>query len=192
MWGPPDNAKVAFDNSPYAKMVYWSFILEDGSSGIQSRVFLWNGAMAVALDEKTHEVYVVQQTRESPEGPVSTLELPGGGIDNNSFPLDTARQELLEEAGVVAIDESEWIQLYSDNGTHPIDGLCFTDQHAFLLLRGKRKQDLIDRGIKKVFTIPITELLEMDHDNKFRDPLTPYALYRSYGWLMRNRPDLIT
>lgn len=192
MGGLPDNAKTAFDNSPYMRVVHWPFIRGDGTAGLQSRVFLWNGAMVVALDEETHEVYVVHQTRESPQGPITTIDLPGGGIDPGDTPLQAARAELLEEAGAQAIDDSDWVQLYGDSGTHPIDGLCFTDQHAFLLLSGRKVQEPSGDESTQVETIPLSELIAMDNHNKFRDPLSPYALRRAQDWLKEHRPDLLT
>lgn len=190
--GLPNNANVAFDNSPYIKMVYWPFVRNDGSAGIQSRVFLWNGSMTIALDETTHEVYVVRQTRESPEGQIVTIELPGGGIDAGDTPLQTAVKELLEEAGVEAVGDADWVQLYGDEGTHPIDGLCFTDQHAFLLLSGRKVREPYGDDRTEVVTIPLSELIEMDNRNEFRDPLSPYALRKASDWLAKNQPELLT
>ena len=191
MAGLPDNHKVGFDNGIYMKVVYWPLVRGDGNAGIQSRVFLWNGAMAIALDENTHEVYVVRQTRESPEGPVTTVELPGGGIDPGYTPFEAATKELQEEAGVIG-DRIDWVRLYGDSGTHPIDGLAFTDQHAFLLLRGRKVQDPSGDENTTVTTIPLSELIAMDNRNEFRDPLSPYALRRAQDWLRENRPDLLT
>ncbi|KKU12079.1 MAG: hypothetical protein A2126_00940 [Candidatus Woykebacteria bacterium GWB1_45_5] len=192
MGGLPDNARTAFDNSPHLKVVYWPFVRANGEAGIQSRVFLRNGATAIALDVKTHEVYVVRQTRETPEGSITTIELPGGGVDSGDTPLDTARKELLEEAGVVALNEQDWVPLYREDGVHPIDGLAFTSQHAFLLLAGRKVQDPSGEENTEVTTVPLSELIAMDNRNEFNDPLGPYAMRRAQDWLREHRPDLLT
>jgi len=192
MSGLPDNAMTAFGNGKFMKVIYWPFAKPDGSVGIQSRVFLWNGALAIALDEKTHEVYVVRQTRESPKGQIVTIELPGGGVDPGDNPRQTAINELFEEAGVSAAKDGKVVQLYGDDGIHPIDGLAFTDQHAFLFLSGKSLMEPTGDENTEVATIPLSELIAMDNHNEFRDPLSPYALRRAQDWLRENRPDLLT
>src|SRR4030042_5272454 len=119
----PHGAKVGFDNGPYMTLYFWSFVRGDGSAGLQTRVRLWDGVNVIALDEQTHEVYVVEQKRETEDGFVTTIELPGAGIDPGDEPPDTARKELLEEAGVAAVEETDWVPLYKNGGKNPGDGL---------------------------------------------------------------------
>ncbi len=188
----PDGCRIFVDNLPYLAVVGWPEARENGSAGLQTRAVLWNGAMTIALDETTHEIYVVRQTRESPKGPIVTIELPGGGINEGDTPRGTAMAELHEETGVTTSIDGEWIQLYGDDGTHPVDGLVFTNQHAFLLLAGRKMMDPVDEDDTEVTTMPLSKLIEMDNRNEFRDPLSPYALRRAKDWLEVNRPDLLT
>lgn len=177
------------------KVVYWPFTRPDGSTGIQSRVELWDGVTVVALDQESHHVYVVRQKRETPGGPVATVELPGGGIDPGKTPLEAAKSELLEEAGVGEyLEEPDWIQLYGDKGIHPIDGLAWTCQHAFLLLNARRliRAPKGEDEIDVVECLPLSELINMDKRNEFADPLSPYALRRAQDWLTERKPNLLT
>jgi 8-oxo-dGTP pyrophosphatase MutT (NUDIX family) len=187
----PHGARVGLDNGPYMTLYLWPFVRGDGSAGLQTRVRLWDGTNVIALDEHTNKVYVVEQKRETEGGFVTTIELPGGGIDPRDAPLDTARKELLEEAGVVAVDETDWVPLYKE-GKNPIDGLTWTRQHSLLLLRGRQVSDPSDGEIRRVTTIPLSKLIALDNDDFFRDPLGPYAMRRAHDWLAKNRPDLLT
>lgn len=187
----PD-ARVAFDNLPYNAVAYWPFIRPDGRPGIQSRVRVWDGVLVVALDHATHEVYVKSQTRESTAGPITTVELPGGGIDPGDTPLATAKQELREEAGVEDEREEDWISLSPPSGFHPIPGLVVTSSHAFLVLAGVRKYAALDGEVSGLTTMPFSRLLEMDRNNEFSEPLSPYAIRRAYDWLQEYAPHLLT
>lgn len=184
-------AKIGFDNLPYLRVVYWPFVKASGAAGVQSRVELWDGSHVVALDHATKRVYVIKRRRETRRGIIMVPELPNGGIDPGSTPLKTAKDELLEEAGVVAVDESDWVQLLSDYGMQPIDGLALTNQHAFLLLRGRKIQDPERGETEEVMTVTFNELIAMDNRNAFNDPMGPYFVRRAKDWLGEHRPDLL-
>lgn len=185
-------AQIGFDNSPYLRVVYWPFTKSAGTLGIQSRAIVRNGVAVVALDHETHGVYLVRQERHRPEGSITTLELPGGGIEHGDTPLDAAANELLEEAGVVPVDPGDWVQLYGDEGMCPCDGAVVTQQHAFLLLRGRRVQDPSGDDHTEVLTMPLAEIITRDNRGEFHDPLFPYAVRRACDWLAAHRPDLLT
>lgn len=188
----PVEARVGFENKHFMRVVYWPEA-RNGSAIIQSRVELWNGAVAVALDEVNHYVYVVRQTRIYPDRKVITTELPGGGINPLSTPFETAQLELLKEAGVEPVDKRDWVQLYKEEGKHPINGLVWTEQHAFLLLRGKKFWEPDDSDIREVMALPLSQLIEMDDNDELDDdPLGGYALRRAQSWLQKYRPDLLT
>ncbi|OGY28273.1 MAG: hypothetical protein A2Z42_01870 [Candidatus Woykebacteria bacterium RBG_19FT_COMBO_43_10] len=190
--GIPDGGRILSENLPYGAVVGWPEVRSDGNPGLQTRFVIWPGAMAIALDEVTHEVYVVYQTREVPGTEIVTVELPGGGIDPDDTPFETASKELLEETGVVATDRSEWIQLLDEGGCRPIDGLVWTSQHAFLLINGRKIQEPADGETTTVATLPLSKLIDIDNQNGFKDPLSPYFLRRAQDWLKENRPDLLT
>ena len=189
----PEGGRILVDNWPYLVVVGWPFVKENGKSGMQTRAVVWNGSLTIALDEQTHQVFVVHQERRGPDGIETTIEFPGGGIDSGAEPLQTAKSELIEEAGVTGNDE-DWISLYPKEGVSPISGLVWTQQHAFLLLKGRIVgMPSGEDQILKVVTQPLSKLIEMDDKNEFDiDPLGGYGLRRAESWLRRNRPELLT
>ena len=188
----PKGAKVGFDNGPHLTVVYWPFAKKDGSAGIQSRVRIKDGVRTIALDSVTHEVYVIQHERETLGGVILAIEFPGGGIEEGKSPLEQAKEELFEEAGVEALDAECWIQLYRDQGNTPIDGLVLTHQHAFLALSCTQTMAPTLDEVSSVNTLPLSELIAMDNRNLFNDPQPAYALRRVQDWLREHRPDLLT
>lgn len=184
-------AKMGFDNWPFLRVWYWPFVRSDGSAGIQSHVQVWDGVCIVALDEKTHEVYVLQQKRVTPAGEILTTEIPGGGIDPHNTPMENAVRELLEEVGVQAVGLDS-IRLSPEEGWHPNDGLVSTSQHLYLLLCGRKVQEPEHGETISVTTLPLSKLIEMDDAHEFRDPLVGYYLRHAESWLRKSSPALLT
>jgi len=185
-------AKIGFSNAPYLEVAYWPFPRGNEQVGIHSIVKIQDGALAVALDHETHEVYVIRQIRKTEQGSLSVIEVPGGAVDEGASPLETVRRELLEEAGVEAEHEDDWVMLSPPDGFHPIDGRVITNQHVFLLLSGRKVENLVDSEILDVTSMPLSELIAMDVRNEFHDPMVGYALRRAHDWLQANRPELLT
>ena len=184
-------ARILMDNLPYSAVLGWPFIREDGSAGMQTRVLVWRGSFAIALDHETHQVIVVEQIRESPNGPTTTVEIPGGGIDPGTEPLDQAIAELAEETGAVQNDDAEWIRIGRADGFTPLDGIVWTNQHAFLCTSVHFVAEP-ETGIRKVTTYPLSKLIEMDNKDAFQDPFSPYIIRRVQDWLAKNHPELLT
>lgn len=185
----PPEARVLVDNLPYTGVVGWPFVRGDGSAGMQTRTRVWDGAFAIALDEETHKVFVIRQTRATEHGPVKTIEIPGGGIDPGDSPLGTAIQELIEEAGVFRVSD-EIVRIGPMDGFNPIDGLIWTGQHAFLFPMTRKEID--PEPGHEVELMTLSELIDMDNQDMFRDPFSPYILRRAQDWLRENIPVLLT
>ncbi|MEX0621845.1 MAG: NUDIX domain-containing protein [Candidatus Woykebacteria bacterium] len=182
-------ARILTENLPYSAVVGWPFVRSDGSAGMQTRTRVWDGAFAFALDEETHKMFVVRQQRETPDGLIRTVEIPGGGIDPGNSPLEQAIAELKEETGVVPTSD-EVHQFGPVKGFNPIDGLIWTEQYPFLF--PKARKELEPESGHEVHLMSISEIIEMDNKNFFRDPYSPYVVRRIQDWLKKNRPELLT
>lgn len=78
-------------------------IQPDGKDSIVGVVELRDGVSILALDDDGY-VYLVEQFRYILSR--KSIEVVGGGIDDDEDPLNAAKRELKEEAGIIA---EEWV-----------------------------------------------------------------------------------
>ncbi len=105
-------------------------------------------------------------------------ELPAGKIDDAEPPLQTARRELAEEAGVRA---EVWTPLGTMLST---PGFCDEELHLFLaqgLERVEREPEIHE--VIEVHWTPFSEALAMAADGRIRDAKTVVALFRAQSHL---------
>ncbi len=98
-------------------------LLPNGKFGIRDYVAYPEAVAILAINEK-NEIVMVEQFRY----PVKKvmLEIPAGKVDDGELPLDTAKRELAEEAGLKA---NKWIKLVS---FYPALGYSSEKLHIFL------------------------------------------------------------
>src|SRR3989344_1866593 len=91
--------------NPWLEVLEHQVIRPDGKDGIYSVVDILPGSSILPVDEGGN-TYLVKDYRFATAK--NSLELPGGGIDENEDPLTAAKRELKEELGIEA---GEWIKL---------------------------------------------------------------------------------
>ncbi|MCR2827033.1 NUDIX domain-containing protein [Microbacterium sp. zg.Y909] len=103
----------------------------------------------------------------------ASLEVPAGGSDGED-PLDAARRELAEEAGVTA---SDWESL---GVMSALNGIAVAPEHVFLARGIGAVQDAAhtqaEEGIDAVHWVPFGEALAMIADGRITDGETVAAL----------------
>lgn len=129
------------------------------------------GAAALALDDE-NRVCLLRQFRHAAGGWV--WELPAGKIDNREPPLDTARRELEEEAGVAA---GSW-QSLGDYLSSP--GVFTEVVHLFLATQltslPPRPEE---HEVFEVHWLPFSDVLEMARSGELRDGKSLVAVFRA-------------
>lgn len=128
------------------------------------------GAAALALDGG--RVCLLRQYRHALE--TWMWEAPAGRIDAGETPLETARRELAEEAGLAA---KRWRSL----GTLvPTPGFCDEIVHLFLA------EDLVEVAaaaepdeLLQVHWLPLAEAVELVLDDRINDAKTALAILRA-------------
>jgi 8-oxo-dGTP pyrophosphatase MutT (NUDIX family) len=129
------------------------------------------GAAIVAIDER-NRVCLLRQFRYVAGGWI--WELPGGKIDHCEPPLDTARRELEEEAGMQA---AAWRPL-GDYLTSP--GVFTEVVHLFLateLTPLPRRPE--EHEVFEVHWLPFRDVLRMAGSGELRDGKSLVGVYRA-------------
>jgi 8-oxo-dGTP pyrophosphatase MutT (NUDIX family) len=129
------------------------------------------GAAVVALDAD-NRVCLLRQFRHAVDGWI--WELPAGKIDNREPPLDTARRELEEEAGMAA---ASWRPL----GDYVSSPGVFTEVvHLFLATElTPLPQRPEEHEVFEVHWLPLTDVLRMADSGELRDGKSLVGVYRA-------------
>jgi ADP-ribose pyrophosphatase len=140
------------------------------------------GSAVVALDEQ-ERVCLLRQFRHAGGGWL--WELPAGKIDPREEPMNTARRELEEEAGVRAADWRDLGRMHSSPGV-------FTEVIHLWLARGL---ELLghDHGpdeLIEIHWLPLNQALEWCADGTVTDAKTLVGLYRTSA-LLKSALELI-
>ncbi len=129
------------------------------------------GAVIVAVNTD-QAVCLIRQYRYAVGGNI--WELPAGTIDPEETPLQTAKRELEEEAGVRA---KRWRELGS---IWPSPGFC--DETLYLYLAQELEMTRLKHNSDEVIQVhwlPLESALTMVHRNEIRDAKTVAALFRT-------------
>jgi 8-oxo-dGTP pyrophosphatase MutT (NUDIX family) len=129
------------------------------------------GAAVVALDTDDR-ICLLRQFRHAVGGWI--WELPAGKIDNREPPLDTARRELEEEAGMAA---ASWRPL----GEYLSSPGIFTEVvHLFLATQlTPLPARLEEHEVIEVHWLPFTDVLRMADSGELRDGKSLVGVYRA-------------
>lgn len=146
-------------------------IRPDGNPGIygvvETRVA--TGVIALTPDD---EVYLVGQYRYPTK--IYSWEIIEGGADPGEAPMEAAKRELREEAGLVA---SAWEQL----GDEVHLSNCFSSERAlFYLARGLTETDREPEGteVLQIRKVPLRECVAMVDRGEIKDAMSVIALLR--------------
>lgn len=154
-------------------------IRPDGTEGVYGVVEARTACAVVALTPE-HEIYLVGQYRYTTN--TYSWEVIAGGADRNEPPMETAKRELKEEAGILA---KQWHVL----GENIQMSNCFTSEigHIFLAtdltLTDANPDDTEILALKK---IPLTETLTLIDSGEITDAFSIMAIFLTARWLESN------
>jgi ADP-ribose pyrophosphatase len=129
------------------------------------------GAAVVAVDDQ-QRVCLLRQFRHAANGWL--WELPAGKIDNREPPLQTARRELTEEAGVTATQWESLADYVSSPGV-------FTEVVHLYLATGLTASvaSLEEHEVLEVHWKPLQEVLGMARSGELRDGKSVVGIFRA-------------
>lgn len=142
--------------------------LPDGNESRREYIVHPGAAVMLAMPD-SNTVIMERQYRYALRDHV--YELPAGKIDPGEDPLDTAKRELLEEAGYRA---GQWRHLLS---THPVVGYSNERIELFLARDLEYVGHALDDGeFLDVFTLPLEEAIDWVRSGKITETKTQLAL----------------
>jgi 8-oxo-dGTP pyrophosphatase MutT (NUDIX family) len=160
--------RVAYEN---AWVTIWHDEVDrpDGSPGIYGVVHFVAAAVGVVVLDADDRVLLVGQHRYTLDA--YSWEIPEGGVPPGESPLDGARRELREEAGVEATDWRELLRFHLSNSITDEAGVLFA---ARALRDGEAHPDPTEQ--LAVEWVPFDEALAMIADGQITDAMTIMAL----------------
>ncbi|AHF14380.1 NUDIX domain-containing protein [Niabella soli] len=169
-WTVLDKNEV-YDN-PWIKVTAYNVINPSGGKGIYGKVHFKNIAIGiVALDEQEN-TYLIGQFRFVIDA--YTWELPEGGCPEGSDPLESAKRELLEEAGLEADNWKELLRMHLSNSVS--DELAIVYLASGLIQKIPQPEDTEQLQIKK---LPLKEAFKMVETGQITDSISVAALQKT-------------
>lgn len=128
-------------------------VYENGLEMQFTKVTMKPGSSVLAINDK-NEVYLTKEFRYAINE--VSIEAVSGGLDERETPLEAAKRELEEEAGLMA---DEWINL---NLVHPFTAAIYSPNYMFLAKNlTKTEQKLEDSEVIRIIKIPLEEAVQM-------------------------------
>lgn len=168
------NSKIVYKN-PWIIVREDKVIKPDGKKGIYGVVDLSGGTEVVALTSKK-EIYLVGQWRYTINK--FSWSLPGGMVENEKF-LETAKNELEEEAGIKA---KKWKYLGISYQSVGVLNQKIKYYLAADLSKTEQKSEGSEKGMK-VIKIPLKKAVELIKQNKIFEDSTITGIFKAIEYL---------
>lgn len=171
------SSKIIYKN-PWMTVQEDKVVRPDDKKGIYGTVEIKPGVSVIALGKKRY-VYMTKEYHYAIEK--DTLEAVSGGIDKKETPLQAAKRELKEEAGITA---KKWVYL---GYTNPLTSYINTSNYMFLA----RKLSFFERkteGTEKIeiIKIPLKKVIRLVINNKITHGGTVAAILKVKEYLLNN------
>jgi 8-oxo-dGTP pyrophosphatase MutT (NUDIX family) len=169
------SSKVMYQN-PWMKVHEDKVRMPNGKEGIYGFIEEGSGVFIIALTEN-NEIYLIESFRYPTQE--WQWELPEGGIDPGTTPLETAKNELSEELGMIA---NKWTSLNKYGPSH--NGFMQDVQYVFVaedLRTGKEHRGDFE-AIRATKAVSLEELVVMIQEGSLADGQSLAALMQFVAW----------
>lgn len=168
-WQTLSSEKI-YDN-PWIGVTEHQVINPSGGKGIYGEVHFKNFAIGIIAIDTDDYIFMVGQYRF----PLKqySWELPEGGGPLNENPLDSAKRELLEEAGLVAKEWSEVLRMHLSNSVSDELGILYLAEDFEQFAPEPEETEQLE--VKK---LPFEEVYQMVINGKITDSLTVAGILR--------------
>lgn len=159
-------------NNAWIQIKHNEVINPGGGKGIYGLVHFHNIAVGILPLDKEYNTWIVGQYRYA-LGQYS-WEMPEGGSLLEDNPLDSAKRELKEEAGIVAQKWTKLMDFYTSNSVTDEYAVCYIAQGlTFEEAEPEETEDLLVRKL------PFKELFDMTMRGEIKDSLTVAAVLKT-------------
>ncbi len=162
--------EVKYEN-PWIKVEEHQVLNPSGNPGIYGKVHFKNIAIGIIPMDEENNTWIVGQYRYPLKA--YSWEIIEGGGKIGVDPLDSAKRELLEEAGIVAEEWELLTQLHTSNSVTDELGLIYIAKK--LSFTEAIPEDTEQLQLKK---IPVKELIQMAMENKITDSLSLIGIFK--------------
>lgn len=167
-----------------SKKIYenpWMTVTEDSVETDGKRWLFWVvtfkiGTAIVVIDEDDN-IILNQEYKYALR--CSSINLPGGSLDDSETPLEWAKREMEEEIGYIA---QEWISLWV---IHPLTTNVRQTEHIFLARKlTKTKQKLDSWEQIDILKIPFKKALEMVENSEITHGASALGILKAQKYIL--------
>jgi 8-oxo-dGTP pyrophosphatase MutT (NUDIX family) len=162
--------KNIYDN-PWINLTEYQVINPSGNPGIYGKVHFKNFAIGIIPLDDEMNTYMIGQYRFAPG--CYSWEIPEGGGPLETDPLESAKRELLEEAGLKAEEWTEVLRMHLSNSV--------SDELSIVYLaRGLKQFEPEPEDTEKltIRKIPFAELYQKVYSGQITDSITVAAVLK--------------
>ncbi|MGJ7029759.1 NUDIX domain-containing protein [Niabella hirudinis] len=172
--------RSVYDN-PWIGVTEYNVINPSGGKGIYGKVHFKNIAIGVLVIDAEQHTYLIGQYRFVIDA--YSWEIPEGGCPAGSDPLESAKRELLEEAGLEASQWRELLRMHLSNSVS--DELAIVYLAADLVQKTPQPEDTEQLAIKR---LPLQEAFAMVENGGITDAISVAAFQKAALMLERGLP----
>lgn len=163
--------KKIYDN-PWISLTEYQVINPGGGQGIYGKVHFKNLAIGILVLDEEYNTWLVGQYRYPLDQ--YSWEIPEGGGEHGTDPLESAKRELLEETGIIADTWSEMQRIHLSNSVSDELGIIYLAKD---LSYGKSSPEETEKlSIRK---LPLKDAFEMVMNGEITDSLSVAALLKA-------------
>jgi 8-oxo-dGTP pyrophosphatase MutT (NUDIX family) len=164
------NEQTKYEN-PWIKVTEYQVINPSGNHGIYGKVHYKNLAIGIIPVDHKGEIHMVGQYRFVLSK--YSIEIPEGGGNPNTDPLESAKRELKEETGLKAEKWEKLLEMHLSNSV--------SDELAIVYLATNLSQEESEPEETEkltLLTMTVDEVYRMILDNTITDAITVAAILR--------------
>lgn len=165
----PAHAKRVFEGKIF-DIYQWEQLLYDGSKAIFEKAKRKSDSVGVLPITETGKILLTKQEQPQEKPFIGAI---GGRMDQGETPLETAKREMLEEAGLEA---ENWDLFLAVQYDLKVDWVCYT----FIAKGLTQKERALEAGEKiEIIEVSFDEYMDIILEDDYRDPEIAFHILKA-------------